>query len=107
MTVTFKHPPVPTLENPDVLSLDPFNEFNPANELHYPTKAGVYIYGLRVEVEGQGRKFVPLCVGEAGDLRERLFKDHYCTLKTNGNNHKELFYLENRMTLEEIINVCL
>ena len=95
MRVTFKHPPVAG-------STDPFKDFNPADRTHYPTGEGVYIYGLRLEVDGE-KKFVPLCVGE-GNLGDRLWK-HYYTLKSTGNNGKELFNWGDVHTLKDVRDV--
>jgi len=69
-----KHPSL-TLPNGNV-SNNPFIDFDPKNPDHYPKGAGVYIYGIKVKVDNQ-LKFVPVCVGESCDLRNRLFKDHY------------------------------
>jgi len=71
MTITFHHPPVPNSTNPLV-------DFQPWNEHHYPPKdeQGMYIYGIRAQVDGI-LKFIPIVVGEGGDLRKRLYNDHY------------------------------
>jgi hypothetical protein len=69
-----KHPPV--LDSTGNLSQNPFVDFDPKNLNHYPKGAGVYIYGIRVVIEGE-MKFVPICVGETINLRNRLFKDHF------------------------------
>lgn len=71
MTITFHHPPVPNSTNPLV-------DFQPADISHYPgnKEKGIYIYGIRAKVDG-GLKFIPIVVGEGGDLRKRLYNDHY------------------------------
>jgi hypothetical protein len=71
MTITFHHPPVPNSTNPLV-------DFQPADINHYPgnDEKGIYIYGIRAKVDG-GLKFIPIVVGEGGDLRKRLYNDHY------------------------------
>lgn len=69
MTVTFFHPPTGTT--------NPLIDFEPWNEDHYPAKneTGVYIYGIRANVDGH-LKFIPIVVGE-GKLLKRLHNDHY------------------------------
>lgn len=69
MKVVFKHPPTGTK--------NPLRHFDPSNPNHYPKKGtyGVYIYGLRLKINGV-LKFIPIVVGE-GDLFVRLFNDHY------------------------------
>jgi hypothetical protein len=75
MNITFHHPPA--LDAAGNLSKNPFIDFDPQNEKHYPTKdkEGVYILGLKAKVDGE-LKFIPLVVGE-GQLRKRLYTDHY------------------------------
>lgn len=93
MTIQFQHPPV----------TNPFINFDPSNDDHYPEGAGVYIYGLRLNVDDDDeKKFVPLCVGESSNLNIRLFNDHYNTLKVGGNNHKELFYLKPKTSISDV-----
>lgn len=69
MKITFHHPPTNTA--------NPLKDFEPWNHTHYPDpKAlGLYIYGIRLRVDGV-LKFVPLVVGE-GQLRKRLYVDHF------------------------------
>jgi hypothetical protein len=69
MKVIFNHPPIG--------KNNPLWYFDPANAAHYPNPNtnGVYIYGLRLMVNGE-YKFVPTVVGE-GNLLSRLYKDHY------------------------------
>jgi hypothetical protein len=69
-----KHPPV--IDSNGNISTNPFIDFDPNNPNHYPEGAGVYIYGVKVEVDNQ-LKFVPVCVGESLNLRKRLLNDHY------------------------------
>jgi len=69
-----QHPPV--VDSFGKFSNDPFNDFDPNNRMHYPNGSGVYIYGIKVEIDGIC-KFVPLCVGESLDLKKRIFNDHY------------------------------
>jgi hypothetical protein len=96
MTVTFQHLPVPG-------SIDPFDDFNPADPSHYPVGAGVYIYGLKLKIDGE-EKFVPHCVGQGQNIGERLIT-HYISLKTGGNNRKELFNWYGVSTLADAKNV--
>jgi hypothetical protein len=71
MKITLHHPPVSKLINP-------LEDLHPWNEVHYPPKdeQGIYIYGIRTQVDGI-IKFVPIVVGESGNLRERLYNQHY------------------------------
>ncbi len=69
-----KHPPV--IDSNGILSKNPFNDFDPSNPAHYPQGAGVYIYGIKVEIDRE-TKFVPLCVGESRDFSKRLYRDHF------------------------------
>lgn len=98
MKVKFNHPPTGTS--------NPFWDFDPTNQRHYPQKTkGVYIYGLRLIVNGE-YKFVPIVVGE-GDLFKRLYKDHYlgkfknpysnliCSSKLKIGDRKELWNFSN------------
>jgi hypothetical protein len=66
--VVFKHP----LTNNSLVN------FDPSNKNHYPQKGekGVYIYGLRLKIDGE-LKFIPIVVGESDDLHRRLFTEHY------------------------------
>jgi hypothetical protein len=98
MKETFKHPPT-------LGSTKPFEEFDPSNPDHYPDGVGVYIYGLRLDIEGLGKKFVPLCVGETSTLKKRLFNEHYNSLKTNGNNGKEIFNWYDAKNLKKVQSV--
>ena len=73
-----------------------FKGFIPSKENHFSALSkvpGIYIYGLRLEIEINGKtekKFVPICVGETDNLERRLFKEHYKKIaKDNGN--KELW----------------
>jgi len=72
--IKLKHPPL--IDSNGVLSKNPFFDFDPQNSLHYPKGSGIYIYGIKVEVDGE-MKFVPICVGESKDLKKRLYNDHY------------------------------
>ena len=86
MIVKFHHPPVPN-------STNPFNNFDPSNPKHYPTGPGIYIYGLRLEIEINGKtkkKFVPIYVGETDNLERRLSNEHYKKI-AKGNGNKELW----------------
>lgn len=69
-----QHPPV--VNSNGIISENPFNDFDPYNPMHYPIGSGVYIYGIKVEIDGVLR-FVPICVGESENLKERLQKDHF------------------------------
>lgn len=80
--ITFQHPPTKTA--------NPFNDFEPWYPKHYPTGAGIYIYGLKLNIDNAD-KFIPLAVGESGNLKKRLFEEHYHELKMNGNKTKEIF----------------
>jgi hypothetical protein len=76
MTIIYNHPPV-TIGNP-------FQNFNPNNRHHYPNgMSGIYVWGLKIKIN-QALKFVPLYVGIAKDLGERLWT-HYCNNRENGN----------------------
>ena len=56
-----------------------------------PDKPGVYIAGVKIQVNGQGEKFCPLYVGIRKELNKRI-KEHWVP---NGylNGKKELFDL--------------
>lgn len=69
-----KHPPAQ--DSNGILLKNPFNDFDPSNSGHYPKGAGVYIYGIKVNIDGE-IKFIPLCVGESKDLWSRLYTDHF------------------------------
>lgn len=60
----------------------------PSNFSNIPDELGVYIWGMRVLVNGN-EYFAPWCVGE-GKLRTRL-KDHYNRLCSTGSSNEELF----------------
>jgi hypothetical protein len=83
MTIQFQHP------------LNGFTGFDPNIEDHYKNLinvSGIYIYGLRLNItEKKDKKFVPLYVGIANDLKKRLFNDHYNHLKSNGSGNKDLW----------------
>lgn len=68
MKVTFHHP---------LKTANSLIEFDPSSPSHYPPvgEEGVYIYGIRVKVDGV-LMFIPIVVGE-GNLRKRLYNDHY------------------------------
>ena len=79
MTIKFNHPPLTG-------TTDPFNDFKPNESTHYPTGKGLYIYGLRLKIDGvDGKKFVPLVVGITYEqpLKKRLF-EHYSKNSTGG-----------------------
>ncbi len=69
---------------------------------------GVYIYGVKLTIEEQGEKFVPLYVGTSFNkkrgLRGRLIT-HYTSLKSGGNSLKELYDLSNIITINDIVNL--
>ena len=71
LKITFHHPPVSKLINP-------LENFHPWLEEFYPpeNEQGIYIYGIRAKV-GERIKFIPLVVGQSGDLLKRLYQDHY------------------------------
>jgi hypothetical protein len=75
------------------------NGFNPTNPLDFnliPNEPGVYIYGIKLECKESddlNDKFLPLYVGIAKDLRDRLKNNHYEGLKINGKGKKEIFDL--------------
>lgn len=81
MTITFHHPPTGTANH--------FANFKPGNIHHYPDEAGVYIFGLKIPVNGIV-KFVPLYVGIAKNLRNRLWQ-HYCEERSGGNSKWYVF----------------
>ena len=76
MTITFHHPPTGTV--------NPLIDFEPWNTHHYPKvgEAGLYIYGIRAKVD-RVLKFIPIVVGESGDLHNRLFNEHYMSKFVN------------------------
>jgi len=94
MRVVFKHPPTGTANQ--------FVDFDPTNVAHYPPVGmkGIYIYGIKVEIEGIGNKFVPMYVG-IGNLRTRL-QYHYNQNGTIENSKKELFHIRHKMSINEI-----
>ncbi len=65
MRVVFHHPPTN--------SQNPFNDFVPSNIDHYPNCSGIYIYGLKLVVDGV-KKFVPMYVGISDNLQKRLYQ---------------------------------
>ena len=65
--------------------------------------SGVYIYGVKLTIEEQGEKFVPLYVGQ-GNLIGRL-TSHYNGLKILGNSLKELFKLNGITTIIDLLNL--
>lgn len=75
MKIIFNHPPALDAERKH--SKNPFVDFDPSNEDHYPleNEVGVYILGIKAKVDHE-LKFIPLVVGE-GKLRNRLYNDHY------------------------------
>ncbi|MFM7016614.1 MAG: hypothetical protein ACKOX3_09830, partial [Bacteroidota bacterium] len=92
MKITFHHPPA--LDKNGKISSNPFNDFDPANKQHYPIAKGIYIYGLKLKVNGID-KFVPFYVGITGiganaTLSLRLI-DHYNKNRSGGNGKKELW----------------
>lgn len=65
-----------------------------------PTVAGVYIYGLLLDVRNDvgtiEKKFCPLAVGESNNLWRRLNKDKYLKYIPGGDGVKELFDFSNK-----------
>lgn len=78
-----------TFNNPPTNCHNPLVNFNPTNKHHYPVGAGVYVYGLRLIVDGK-LQFVPLYVGIAKDLKKRI-RQHYNEEKTDGNSKWYVF----------------
>lgn len=97
MIVTFHHPP------------KGFTGFDPSNPQHYNFLKGVpgiYIYGLRLEIDNQGKKFVPLYVGIAKDLKDRLYNGHYKKYKSGGKGVKDLWdFSQNSFTTYKIYSI--
>lgn len=93
MQVTFNHPPTE------------FNGFDPKNKAHWNflnEKKGIYIHGIRLDIEGK-KRFVPICVGE-GNLRDRLKNYHYGRVQKDS-SRKELWDFPNqRYSLSDITN---
>jgi hypothetical protein len=87
MEVTFKHPPV--IDAAGKTSKNSFKEFMPGNIHYYPKGAGVYVYGLKIEIKGK-LVFIPLYVGIAQNLQSRLWQ-HYCEERTGGNSKWYVF----------------
>jgi hypothetical protein len=81
MTVKFHHPPT--------ASSNPLKDFEPGNYANYPVGEGVYIFGFRGNVDGK-LVFVPLYVGIAKDLRQRLWQ-HFCEERSGGNSKWYVF----------------
>lgn len=111
MNVTFHHPPA--LNAAGALSANPFVDFDPINPAHYPNGTGLYIYGLRLNIEGEEEqlrpasykpnlkishenkdqwKFVPLYTGIAhqNNLSQRL-STHYVQERANGISKVAMF----------------
>lgn len=97
MTIQFQHP------------LNCFTGFDPSDVNHYKNLInvpGIYIYGLRLNIKGQGKKFVPMYVGIAEDLKKRLYDNHfkqenYSDKKTS---KKEIFdFSKNKHSIKEIV----
>ena len=84
MRVVFNHPPTG--------SANPFNDFRPTNPTHYPNSSGIYIYGLKLNIKiGHDiiNKFVPIYIGTAKNLRDRLFVG---SKETKGHFKEESYY---------------
>ena len=93
MRVVFHHPPTN--------SQNPFNDFDPSNIDHYPNCSGIYIYGLKLVVDGV-KKFVPMYVGISDNLQKRLCQ-HYKEERSGGKSKKELFdFSKSSYSLKEI-----
>jgi hypothetical protein len=95
MTITFHHPPTGTV--------NPFKDFTPGNIHHYPDKAGVYIFGLKIPISGI-IKFVPIYVGIAKNLRNRLWQ-HYCEERTGGNSKWYVFDYASIKTGADVVDL--
>ncbi|MFM7016086.1 MAG: hypothetical protein ACKOX3_07150 [Bacteroidota bacterium] len=106
MKITFHHPPA--LDKHGNKSNNPFNDFVPANKQHYPTTKGIYIYGLKLKVNGID-KFVPFYVGisygKDSTLLKRLYTDHYTKNKTGGKGKKELWDFTNPSSTKQLSNI--
>jgi hypothetical protein len=73
-------------------------KFNP-NELNaIPNKPGVYIVGVKIDINGQGEKFCPLIVGQSTNLKNRITghrdPDNTSTSRGELNSFKEIFNFE-------------
>jgi hypothetical protein len=110
-----QHPPV--INSSGIVSKNPFNEFDPNNSMHYPIGSGVYIYGIKVEIDGE-IKFVPICVGESENLKDRLRIDHFIgkfqknysnlfsTKQKNISEKKELWdFSKNQLSILDIAKI--
>lgn len=98
MKVTFESPLTARDNNKNIIWK---NEFDPTNSNHFdliPNEPGIYIYGIKLKCNDNIKKFnkfLPLYVGIAKDIRDRLKNNHYKGLKIDGNGRKEIFDLSN------------
>jgi hypothetical protein len=95
MIVTFNHPPTGTV--------NPFQDFTPGNIQHYPEEPGVYVFGLKIPIQG-ANKFIPLYVGIAKSLRKRLWQ-HYREERTGGNSKWYVFDYANVKNVQDVIEL--
>jgi hypothetical protein len=92
-------------ESPDY----PRNPFNPTSLINgfmrIPNEPGVYIWGYLINVKDK-KKFCPVNVGQAQDLRNRLYSDHYLgnmpIRSKNRKEEKEIFEFQRMMSLPDV-----
>jgi hypothetical protein len=92
-------------ESPDY----PRSPFNPTSLINgfmrIPDEPGVYIWGYLINVKGK-EKFCPINVGQAQDLRNRLYSDHYLgnmpIRSKNRKEEKEIFEFQRTMSPEDV-----
>lgn len=96
MNVQFESPKTALDSDGDKIWKDGFDPTKSQDLNLIPGEEGVYIYGIKLKcdkIEGLNDKFLPLYVGIAKNLRNRLKNHHYGGLKINGNGKKEIFKL--------------
>ena len=95
MKINFHHP--------NTLSSSPFNDFHPGVMKYYPSGPGIYIYGLRKSIDGE-KKFLPLYVGIAKDLKFRLWQ-HFSEEMSLGNSKWYVFNYPTVSTSKDVIDL--
>lgn len=88
-------------ESPDYF--DPTSLMN--GFMRIPDEPGVYIWGYLINVNNK-MKFCPVNVGQARDLRNRLYSDHYLgnmpVQSKNRKEEKEIFEFQRTMSLKDV-----
>ena len=104
MTITFHHPPITSP------IINPLVDFQPWNQEHYPETKGIYINGLRLNINNK-LKFVPIYVGIAckDTLKNRLFHYHYKKYQTCGkgcgNSRKDIWDFNPVTSLNDLFGI--